>query len=72
MVCPKCNSKLGVADSRQTEAYTRRRRFCTKCDYKFTTYEMLDSEYIERLEKENRELRKKVDKITEIINDGKD
>jgi transcriptional regulator NrdR family protein len=72
MVCPKCNSKLGVTDSRQTEAYIRRRRICTKCDYKFTTYEMLDSEYIEKIEKENKELRKKVDKITEIINDGKD
>lgn len=45
MKCPKCDTlkKTEVVDSRATDNKTkiRRRRHCTVCDYKFTTYEVV-------------------------------
>ena len=42
MLCPKCNSKTLVLDSRPcTYNATRRRYRCTKCGFRFTTYEGL-------------------------------
>ena len=46
MVCPKCNNKnTRVLDSRETEGHkaVRRRRICEKCDYRFTTFERLET-----------------------------
>lgn len=40
MNCPKCNGTTSVLDSRRTsENFMRRRRNCSGCSHKFTTYE---------------------------------
>lgn len=40
MICPKCQTKdTKVVDSRVLGNCVRRRRECTKCDYRFSTYE---------------------------------
>lgn len=40
MQCPFCqNTESDVVDSRQSEESIRRRRECTKCKQRFTTYE---------------------------------
>lgn len=44
MKCPKCGSEsTNVLDSRNSKdkTYIKRRRNCSVCDYKFTTYERL-------------------------------
>jgi transcriptional repressor NrdR len=46
MKCPKCSAiDTSVVDSRATEdsAAIRRRRECTKCGHRFTTYERMDA-----------------------------
>lgn len=47
--CPVCNScDIYTIDSRmRTDGlnYRRRRKACSKCGYRFTTYEMLDDEF---------------------------
>lgn len=45
MRCPECKGDAQVADSRRTKggAAVRRRRECTACGFKFTTYEVVDS-----------------------------
>lgn len=45
MKCPKCKAKrTRVLDSRETNEgkATRRRRECTKCKYRYTTFERLE------------------------------
>ena len=43
MRCPKCQSdNLSVIDSRADESAIRRRRECTGCGYRFTTFERLE------------------------------
>lgn len=45
MKCPYCSStSISVVDSRETEDNTsiRRRRHCTDCDKRFTTYERIE------------------------------
>ena len=47
MNCPKCqHDDTRVVDSRSTQEGTaiRRRRECLKCQYRFTTYEYVESE----------------------------
>ncbi len=45
MYCSKCNcERLNVIDSRSTPDGIRRRRVCSQCDYRFTTYERLEEE----------------------------
>ncbi len=39
MQCPYCNSDSNVLDSRSTSEGIRRRRTCTSCKRRFTTYE---------------------------------
>ena len=42
MICPKCNTKTKVVDSRRKDSYTvRRRHACGKCQYRFSTYERM-------------------------------
>lgn len=44
--CEFCGSKTETVDSRASVKGTvRRRRHCTKCDYNYTTREILNSEY---------------------------
>ena len=48
--CPKCGEKTTVIDSRNahTGRYVRRRRECTRCGYRFTTYEMSEEEFLKK------------------------
>jgi transcriptional repressor NrdR len=52
MKCPYCENKTTkVVDSRETESKVRRRRECTECERRFTTYETaekLDIQVIKR------------------------
>jgi transcriptional repressor NrdR len=43
MFCPKCNSeKSSVTDSRSDGGAIRRRRECSDCGFRFTTYERVE------------------------------
>jgi transcriptional repressor NrdR len=43
MICPRCSSdKLSVTDSRADGGAIRRRRECSECGYRFTTYERVE------------------------------
>ena len=46
MVCPSCNSQTHVLESRRAEggAAMRRRRECTGCGHRFTTFERREPE----------------------------
>jgi len=57
MKCPYCNyEETQVIDSRDTENLeaTRRRRECTKCNKRFTTYERLEEADIVVVKKEGK------------------
>jgi len=46
MLCPKCkNRDTKVLDSRETDGYkaVRRRRECETCEYRFTTFERIET-----------------------------
>ena len=44
MICPFCGSQdTIVLETRETENGTRRRRECTKCKKRFTTYERIET-----------------------------
>ena len=46
MNCPSCGSPiLIVVDSRAVPGSIRRRRECTKCSHRFTTYEVYEKQY---------------------------
>ena len=51
MKCPICGKRGAVLDSRYTETYIRRRRICTECGERYTTYEMSVSHLSEIMEK---------------------
>lgn len=40
MTCPVCGGITEIIDSRPKQDYTRRRRKCTACSYRFTTVEI--------------------------------
>lgn len=43
ILCPKCNTRTNVYDSRISfEGQTRRKRICPSCDHRFATIEILD------------------------------
>ena len=42
MKCPFCGEKTNVIDSRPSEGKKRRRRECTLCGKRFTTYEVVE------------------------------
>lgn len=49
MICPACSSEnLKVLESRDSEwgLAIRRRRECTKCFYRFTTFERIDTSFL--------------------------
>lgn len=54
MPCPQCKGKTGVIDTSYTETKgrTRRRRCCTSCSHKFTTYEMTQMDFDEKSKQE--------------------
>lgn len=57
MKCPYCNhEETEVLETRDSEdlAVTRRRRTCTKCEKRFTTYERLESVPITVIKKDER------------------
>lgn len=44
ILCPKCNARTNVYDSRISfEGNTRRKRICPHCSHRFATIEVLDS-----------------------------
>lgn len=44
ILCPKCNARTNVYDSRISfEGNTRRKRVCPSCSHRFATVEVLDS-----------------------------
>lgn len=46
MNCPRCGYGYGrVIDARKNGIAKRRRRECSGCGYRFTTYELLDTDY---------------------------
>lgn len=56
MKCPKCNCiESKVLDSRPSADYSsiRRRRECTECHFRFTTYEVVETEPITVVKKDN-------------------
>jgi len=57
MKCPYCNfDNTDVLETRDSEdlAVTRRRRNCTKCEKRFTTYERIESVPITVIKKDDR------------------
>jgi transcriptional regulator NrdR family protein len=42
MLCPKCNGKSEVVDSRPYQGTIRRKRNCPKCKYNYRTLEQLE------------------------------
>jgi len=56
MICPKCkNEETHVLDSRDTheKKETRRRRECSKCHHRFTTFERVESTSFIIIKKDN-------------------
>lgn len=45
ILCPKCNARTNVYDSRISfEGNTRRKRICPSCSHRFATIEVLDTD----------------------------
>ena len=45
-LCPRCGASAGVTDSRPAHAgAVRRRRKCSLCEHRFTTYEVMADRY---------------------------
>lgn len=65
MKCPHCdNIETKVTDSRDTGAYTiRRRRECLKCNKRFTTYEYIESTPLYIIKKDGRREKFDINKI---------
>ena len=42
MLCPKCNGKSSVVESRTRNKTTWRKRYCPKCKYNYRTLEVLE------------------------------
>ncbi len=55
MVCPKCNSPdTEVIDSRNAAKAVRRRRQCSACSYRFTTFERVERPRMMVIKKDQR------------------
>jgi transcriptional repressor NrdR len=55
MVCPKCNgTETDVIDSRNAVKTVRRRRQCSACHYRFTTFERVERPRLLVIKKDNR------------------
>ena len=71
MKCPKCGAgyhDVRVTDSRPGDGYgVRRRRECSACGYKFTTYEITatDKAKYELTRRQNEEMRNQIKRIME-------
>lgn len=51
MRCPQCGyDKAAVVDCRPSGLTTRRRRRCSACDHRFTTYEIMARDLPENVE----------------------
>ncbi len=55
MTCPRCNSpETDVIDSRTAAKAVRRRRQCSQCQYRFTTFERLERPRLMVVKKDGR------------------
>lgn len=69
MLCPECKkSDTKVLDSRDDSRVIRRRRECIKCEYRFTTYERVESPRINILKRNGISEEYKREKIARGIN----
>jgi transcriptional regulator NrdR family protein len=69
MNCPKCGFGHSIViDARRSGFAKRRRRVCSGCGLRYTSYEMLDFDY-EKLMNEREEVKKAI-KILEGLNLG--
>ena len=71
MKCPKCqNEEFKVLESRVNKAENsiRRRRVCTTCDFRFTTYEKIESKIVRVLKKNGKTQAFDINKIERGIN----
>lgn len=69
MLCPECKkSDTKVLDSRDDTRVIRRRRECIKCEYRFTTYERVESPRINILKRNGISEEYKREKIARGIN----
>jgi transcriptional repressor NrdR len=65
--CPKCGfGYSNVIDARQSGIAKRRRRVCSQCGLRYTSYEMLDFDY-EKLMEERKQTKKAI-QILEGLN----
>ena len=69
MKCPFCKEDSQVRDSRPSDsgAIVKRRRFCTKCDAKFTTFEMVENKELFVKKKSGARRPFDINKITKSI-----
>ena len=58
MNCPLCGKELNVVDSRRIGGTVRRRRYCDRCKFRTTTYEITMEEMNEfrKLEREKADI----------------
>jgi len=51
MICPNCSSSIThVLDTRSYPLYTRRRRECSSCSYRFSTLESIERKLLDNPE----------------------
>ena len=72
MNCIKCGGKSTVVETRLSPGETRRRRQCTDCGYRWTTYEMAELTIsqvrtLRKLHEEFTDIRKIMDRAIDRI-----
>ena len=69
VVCPSCGiGKLGTFDTRANEYGIRRRRICPKCNFRFTTLEIVADDF-ENISKKTEWLHNKLNKVLDDLSD---
>lgn len=67
--CPECNEYgFATQESRKTREATRRRRVCSSCDYRQTTYEVSQVWYREA--QKNRDIVSKLEEVMGLRSQG--
>jgi transcriptional repressor NrdR len=68
--CPRCNSPTSILETRKAEGgdALRRRRECTKCGHRFTTYERAVPEALQVIKRDGHHEPFDRDKLLESLN----
>lgn len=69
MRCPKCQAPTTVADSRQLDGTTKRRRVCGKCRNRFSTVEILEPVKAKAVNDKAQSLRAEMANLVTILRD---